>query len=358
MIKMLKQSAIVLHRAGRNNSIDSYNIVDNNMIHDYILNQAVQSVLMMELAAEDINYLCNGCAHMFNADDPYSIAITTFNSKTAWHVNRKYRVTGSRIYEIFTYKGSNWENKSEMYFNLKYFNTKYVSHGLKEEESAINEFTKHTSLHVEQIGLIISYSNKWLGYSPDGVIFEDITPVALLEIKCPYSEQKRNNHSSGQSRQGYSSNSHGSECSIGKMKTKPSNPKKDDVIAISYSKFNEIVGDNLMKKLQTVDNITKQNSEKFVALHKLWKKYGLGASINYAVTTQKNLVKTEFNDSSDNNNIKLFDIIEMPIVFASSPVTSSLYDELSTVTTVTNDNIFNNDINYILSTNTTERGIF
>ncbi|KAK4886600.1 hypothetical protein RN001_002871 [Aquatica leii] len=93
MIKMLKQSAIALHRVGRNNSIDSYNIVDNNMIHNYILNQAVQSVLMMELAAEDINYLCNGCAYMFNEDDPHSIAITTFNSKTAWHVNRKYRVT-------------------------------------------------------------------------------------------------------------------------------------------------------------------------------------------------------------------------------------------------------------------------
>lgn len=35
-------------------------------------------------------------------------------------------------------------------------------------------------------GLIISQEFPWLGFSPDGVIFEENIPVKLVEIKCPY----------------------------------------------------------------------------------------------------------------------------------------------------------------------------
>ncbi|KAF2885848.1 hypothetical protein ILUMI_20325, partial [Ignelater luminosus] len=32
----------------------------------------------------------------------------------------------------------------------------------------------------------VPHNNNWLGYSPDGVIFENNKPTALLEIKCPF----------------------------------------------------------------------------------------------------------------------------------------------------------------------------
>lgn len=38
----------------------------------------------------------------------------------------------------------------------------------------------------------MSNLNPWLAYSPDGVIFSDGKPTALLEIKCPYSEKTAN----------------------------------------------------------------------------------------------------------------------------------------------------------------------
>ena len=28
--------------------------------------------------------------------------------------------------------------------------------------------------------------NSWLGYSPDGIVFEKDVPIKLIEIKCPY----------------------------------------------------------------------------------------------------------------------------------------------------------------------------
>lgn len=43
-----------------------------------------------------------------------------------------------------------------------------------------------TGFKVIEFGLITSYSNQWLGYSPDGIAVNDNGPVALLEIKCPY----------------------------------------------------------------------------------------------------------------------------------------------------------------------------
>ncbi|KAJ8914902.1 hypothetical protein NQ315_016056, partial [Exocentrus adspersus] len=103
------------------------------------------------------------------------------------HEARKFRITGSRCYEIFTYKGTDWEMKSKKYFWPKSFTNKYIKHGLKYEDAARTAFENKTKMVVAKCGMIISPQNKWLGFSPDGVIIDtNGYSIALLEIKCLY----------------------------------------------------------------------------------------------------------------------------------------------------------------------------
>ncbi|KAJ8912685.1 hypothetical protein NQ315_011045 [Exocentrus adspersus] len=116
---------------------------------------------------------------------PEVIIIITQQSQE-WHIQRKYRVTGSRIYELYTYSKGDWESKAVKYFHNKSFSNKYTKHGIKYESNAREAFVKQTLFHVVECGMVVSQANPWLGYSPDGIIFEGKRPVALLEIKCLY----------------------------------------------------------------------------------------------------------------------------------------------------------------------------
>ncbi|KAK9728861.1 DDE superfamily endonuclease [Popillia japonica] len=49
---------------------------------------------------------------------------------------------------------------------------------------AREEIGRRCDLETKDFGLVVSYSNPWHGFSPDGVIFEADKPAALLEIKC------------------------------------------------------------------------------------------------------------------------------------------------------------------------------
>lgn len=104
-----------------------------------------------------------------------------------WHKARQFRITGSRCYEIFTFSRSNWEMKSKKYFWPKSFCNKFTKHGLKYENVARALFIENHSKEVLNCGMISFPQNKWLGFSPDGVVIENGKPVALLEIKCLYS---------------------------------------------------------------------------------------------------------------------------------------------------------------------------
>nr|CAI5841999.1 unnamed protein product [Callosobruchus analis] len=49
-------------------------------------------------------------------------------------------------------------------------------------------FISKTGHIVRECGMITSAGDKWLGFSPDGVVLNlDREPIALLEIKCLYS---------------------------------------------------------------------------------------------------------------------------------------------------------------------------
>nr|CAI5867264.1 unnamed protein product [Callosobruchus analis] len=64
----------------------------------------------------------------------------------------------------------------------------YVKHGQMYEKPARESFISKTGHIVRECGMITSAGDKWLGFSPDGVVLNlDREPIALLEIKCLYS---------------------------------------------------------------------------------------------------------------------------------------------------------------------------
>lgn len=79
-----------------------------------------------------------------------------------------------------------WKDKSLNYFFPKLFNLNAsMKHGISEEENARKTYVEKMKLDVCQFGLIVPNENQWLGYSPDGIVFENGKPVKLVEIKCP-----------------------------------------------------------------------------------------------------------------------------------------------------------------------------
>lgn len=72
------------------------------------------------------------------------------------------------------------------YFYPKGFTNKFVQHGIKHEKEALEKYKHNLGYHVVEPGFIICEPYPWLGYSPDGVLFEGGKPARLLEIKCPF----------------------------------------------------------------------------------------------------------------------------------------------------------------------------
>nr|CAI5844473.1 unnamed protein product [Callosobruchus analis] len=63
-----------------------------------------------------------------------------------------------------------------------------------------------------------------------------------------------------------------SKC-LGKAKTRNNSIIKSPSSTISYCKFQELVGKNLIEQLEAADVMMPQRSEEFLALHKLWKAF-------------------------------------------------------------------------------------
>lgn len=140
-----------------------------------------------------VNQLSACCKEVFEKlreGNAIIICQDTWNDFVEWSKERKYRITGSRYYEIFTYtnnKNPDWSKKSSKYFSPKNFTSEYTDHGIACESAARKKFqdTVTEGEIVYTTGLIVSVKNPWLGYSPDGVIFQNGKPVSVLEIKCP-----------------------------------------------------------------------------------------------------------------------------------------------------------------------------
>ncbi|KAK5650881.1 hypothetical protein RI129_001910 [Pyrocoelia pectoralis] len=197
LITALPNSALALHKTGRNNVVENEieivehiceeTSIDTEML---LLNHATQSTLMMELTHLEIQFVNSCCQDLYKKKlekNVCKILIETKQSKAEWLSERKFRITGSRIYEIYTYKGQDWPRKSNRYFFPKGFSNKFTQHGIQYEEIARRVFINTTGLAVIECGLVVSEFNPWLGYSPDGIILScNQVPEQLLEIKCPF----------------------------------------------------------------------------------------------------------------------------------------------------------------------------
>ena len=96
---------------------------------------------------------------------------------------------------MFTYtsnKNADWTKKCDEFLKAKQFKTEYTEYGKNIEGEARKVFAEKTQLEIVQIGLLVSKTNPWLAYSPDGIIVKDKKPVALIEIKCPFAGKTGN----------------------------------------------------------------------------------------------------------------------------------------------------------------------
>lgn len=118
--------------------------------------------------------------------NPIKICIDTALNFDEWLQERRYRVTGTKIYELFTYVSNaqpDWEAKTKKYFNPQTFKTEYTQFGIKHEDEARQTFSNFLNLEVVEVGLVVSAANPWLAASPDGIILDNGKPDRLLEIK-------------------------------------------------------------------------------------------------------------------------------------------------------------------------------
>lgn len=91
-----------------------------------------------------------------------------------------------RCYGIFTYGKYDWPDKARRYFWTKDVKTKAMHHGIMYEPVARQVYKEQTHQLVIECGLIVSKSEPWLAYSPDGIVMTRRDQNKLLEIKCPH----------------------------------------------------------------------------------------------------------------------------------------------------------------------------
>ncbi|XP_018577904.1 uncharacterized protein LOC108916182 [Anoplophora glabripennis] len=195
-IEQIPSSSLAKHNAGRRINIETVELVTEITNYSSImLNNACQSVLMLELSTTPINFYDDCCKVTYNeifGTGEVDMYINSIQNTPLWNEERKYRVTGSRIYEMYTYAKKDWEKKSYTYFWPKHFCNKFTMHGIKHEKQAKKVVSKNLALDIKDFGMIVSNSNRWLSYSPDGVIFENGIPIAVLEIKCIFAGRQAN----------------------------------------------------------------------------------------------------------------------------------------------------------------------
>lgn len=172
-------------------------VINCSVLNDIFLNSR-SSPLFSHLL--NINYDLQDCCNstyntLFGIDNPTDIFEQTINSFNIWLKLRQFRITGSRVYELYTYSknvSADWETETKKYFWPKSFSNKFVNYGKKFEGPARNKYMTQTGNTVIECGLVTHDLEKWLGYSPDGIVLKNGKPEKLLEIKCPFDGQKMN----------------------------------------------------------------------------------------------------------------------------------------------------------------------
>lgn len=116
-------------------------------------------------------------------EEAVDLTINTQDQKSnLWSFERKFRITASECYRLFTAsKNANtvWTTKIGNYFKEKP-KLKAFEIGRREEANALIIYEHETNTKVTRIGLIVHPTCPWLGCSPDGFVLETKT---IVEVK-------------------------------------------------------------------------------------------------------------------------------------------------------------------------------
>lgn len=162
---------------------------EKNIYLQIFQNQDSNLMEMVELSV--VNPLEDCCQHALENLTVNGVAVceNTRNWISQWLKERRYRITGSVCYEMFTYtknRNPDWKSKVDKFIEPKNFKTDATEYGNKFEKQARQVFkSDYPALEVIETGLIVSQVNPWLAVSPDGVVLKDGQLISLLEIKCP-----------------------------------------------------------------------------------------------------------------------------------------------------------------------------
>ncbi|KAK4875380.1 hypothetical protein RN001_011802 [Aquatica leii] len=104
-----------------------------------------------------------------------------------WKDVRKYRITSSRCYQLYTYlqnKNPNWNQKIDKYSNQEFFGNENTRYGKFNEQVAKDVYEKQFRI-IGISGVLINVNFPWLACSPDVLKFFYDCFYRLVEIKCP-----------------------------------------------------------------------------------------------------------------------------------------------------------------------------
>lgn len=80
--------------------------------------------------------------------DAVNVLLRTSTDKGAWMSERQYRITASRCYSLYTYKGDNWEEKVQNYVHARSFSNIYTQHGETWEPIARQTYAEYVFFHM------------------------------------------------------------------------------------------------------------------------------------------------------------------------------------------------------------------
>lgn len=114
-------------------------------IYGTIIRNAENSIFMQNFYnfGSEINFRCTQCIRKYNKltmFDSIDICVSTMQDRGQWEEERKYRVTGSRCYDLYTFSKNDWEEKCSKYFFPKHFSNIYTKHSIKCEPMARKGF--------------------------------------------------------------------------------------------------------------------------------------------------------------------------------------------------------------------------
>lgn len=131
------KSAIALHLEGRETTSlydDSQEKYQRNVIFEIIKNSQSNNTALEEINFDvPIQPCCLEILESLKVSDSVDICYGTAVNRKAWIEERKLRITGSRIYDLFTYAKNpkaNWQHKSIKFFWPQAVLNKYVKHGI------------------------------------------------------------------------------------------------------------------------------------------------------------------------------------------------------------------------------------